>query len=365
MTVQDPAGVTAATDANEDRLMLTDRFAAVLAYAERLHRSQTRKGNTIPYITHLMAVCATVLEWGGDEDAAIAGLLHDAVEDQGGLERLADIRARFGDRVADAVAACSDSTTADKEKKAPWRQRKTTHLDHLKQADAMVALVTAADKLHNLNAIIRDVRYYGPATLGRFHAGPEEQVWYFRSVAAALAGYRDIAPVAEIEQGVAVLAGLLGLPATTASASERELAMDAGDIIRLLDLKAHPEGGHYVEIWREAGPDGARGATTAIYFLLSAGEVSHWHRVDATEIWNWYAGSPLLLSISGDDRRLAEMHLGPDLLAGQRPQAVVPAHHWQSARSLGAWTLVGCTVSPAFDFAGFELAPPGWQPGTA
>jgi predicted cupin superfamily sugar epimerase len=138
--------------------------------------------------------------------------------------------------------------------------------------------------------------------------------------------------------------------------------MHAAEIIDLLDLRPHPEGGHYVEIWRETGPGGARGACTAIYFLLRAGEVSHWHSVDATEIWHWYAGSPLRLSLSADGRTTAAQHLGSDLAAGQRPQIVVPAGHWQSAASLGDWTLVGCTVSPAFDFAGFKLAPPGWRP---
>jgi predicted cupin superfamily sugar epimerase len=138
--------------------------------------------------------------------------------------------------------------------------------------------------------------------------------------------------------------------------------MTVDEIIRLLALRPHPEGGHYAEIWREPGPDGTRGACTSIYFLLRAGEVSAWHRIDATEIWHWYAGSPLLLASTVDGEQVANLYLGPDLAMGQRPQFVVPAHHWQSARSLGAWTLVGCTVAPAFDFAGFELAPADWRP---
>lgn len=133
--------------------------------------------------------------------------------------------------------------------------------------------------------------------------------------------------------------------------------MTADDIIRLLDLKPHPEGGHFAETWRAESAPGERGAGTAIYFLLKEGERSHWHRVDAAEIWHWHAGAPLTLEI---DRQ--SVTLGPDLLAGQRPQIVVPAHRWQAARSQGAWTLVGCTVSPAFEFAGFEMAPPGWTP---
>jgi len=138
--------------------------------------------------------------------------------------------------------------------------------------------------------------------------------------------------------------------------------MTADDIIRQLGLQPHPEGGHFAETWRAAAPRGERGAGTAIYFLLKEGESSRWHRVDAAEIWHWYAGAPLTLQISADGRATDSLVLGPDLSAAQRPQIIVPAHHWQAARSQGAWTLVGCTVSPAFEFAGFEMAPPGWRP---
>jgi len=133
----------------------------------------------------------------------------------------------------------------------------------------------------------------------------------------------------------------------------------ADDVIRTLDLAPHPEGGWFRETWREP-------AGTAIYYLLREGERSHWHRVDATEVWHFHAGDPLELLIAPADgltpavRRL----LGADLAAGQRPQHVVAAGDWQAARPLGRWTLVGCTVSPAFDFAGFELAPDGWDPPT-
>ena len=123
--------------------MLSDQFSQALTYAERLHRTQTRKGNDIPYVAHLLAVCATVLEWGGDEETAIAALLHDAVEDQGGLETLAVIRQTFGNRVTDLVAACSDSTAAAKDHKAPWLIRKQAHIDHLRAAGADVALIVA------------------------------------------------------------------------------------------------------------------------------------------------------------------------------------------------------------------------------
>jgi len=139
-------------------------------------------------------------------------------------------------------------------------------------------------------------------------------------------------------------------------------ALTAEAVIALLALQPHPEGGFFRETFREKAPDGGRGASTAIYFLLRAGERSHWHRVDASEVWHWHAGAPLKLSIAEAGRQ-RDVMLGPDLAAGARPQGVVPPFAWQAAESLGAWTLVGCTVAPAFDFAGFELAPPGWEPG--
>jgi len=141
--------------------------------------------------------------------------------------------------------------------------------------------------------------------------------------------------------------------------------LTAAEVIRLLGLGPHPEGGHFAETFRDAAPAGGRSHGTAIYFLLAAGERSHWHRVDAAEIWHWHAGAPLILSISADGTSVKEHRLGADLAAGERPQGVVPAGVWQAAVSTGAWTLVGCTVSPAFEFAGFELAPPDWRPGGA
>ncbi len=135
------------------------------------------------------------------------------------------------------------------------------------------------------------------------------------------------------------------------------------EVVRLLRLDPHPEGGWYRETWRDAPEGGGRGAGTAIYYLLGAGEESRWHRVDATEIWHFYAGGTLELSLSADGSAVERRLLGADLAAGQRPQEVVPAGVWQSARPLGAWTLVGCTVSPAFELTGFELAPDGWHPG--
>ncbi|MBM3486972.1 MAG: cupin domain-containing protein [Alphaproteobacteria bacterium] len=139
--------------------------------------------------------------------------------------------------------------------------------------------------------------------------------------------------------------------------------MDAAGVIAALGLAPHPEGGHYREIHRAPSSDGVRGAVTSIYFLLAAGERSAWHRIDATEIWHFHAGAPLLLSVSVDGVAVATHRLDADLAAGARPQAVVPPGAWQSAVTTGDWTLVGCTVAPAFDFGGFALAPDGWAPG--
>jgi hypothetical protein len=139
---------------------------------------------------------------------------------------------------------------------------------------------------------------------------------------------------------------------------------DADAIIALLHLVLHPEGGFFRETWRGDASGTGRAAGSAIYYLLAAGDQSAWHRIDATEVWHHYAGAPLELRVAdGDVDEPRRFLLGPDLAAGQQPQVVVPAGAWQSAVSLGAWTLVGCTVSPAFETAGFELAPEGWRPG--
>lgn len=134
------------------------------------------------------------------------------------------------------------------------------------------------------------------------------------------------------------------------------------EIIRLLGLKPHPEGGHFRETFRDDRRDhSGRAASTAIYFLLAQGERSRWHRVDAAEVWHWYAGAPLALHLS-EAGAVRTIRLGADLAAGERPQAVMPAGVWQAAESLGAWTLVGCTVAPGFTFEGFEMAPAGFDP---
>jgi predicted cupin superfamily sugar epimerase len=137
----------------------------------------------------------------------------------------------------------------------------------------------------------------------------------------------------------------------------------ATEIIARLDLQPHPEGGHYRETFRDPRLDASgRSVPTAIYFLLARGERSHWHRIDAVETWHYYAGSALVLQIA-DDSGTRTIRLGPDLVAGEVPQAMVPAQAWQAAESSGDWTLVGCTVAPGFDFAKFELAKPDWFPG--
>jgi hypothetical protein len=139
--------------------------------------------------------------------------------------------------------------------------------------------------------------------------------------------------------------------------------MDAGQIIALLGLKPHPEGGYYRETFRDGETAGGRAHSTAIYFLLEAGQISRWHRVDAVEVWHWHAGAPLLLSIAPPDGPAMAQRLGPDLIEGERPQAIVPKGHWQQASSLGSWTLVGCTVAPGFEFSGFVLAERNFEPG--
>ena len=137
----------------------------------------------------------------------------------------------------------------------------------------------------------------------------------------------------------------------------------ATDVIARLELRPHPEGGHYRETFRDSRTDaGGRALSTAIYFLLARGERSHWHRIDAVEIWHYYAGDPLTLRIAHDGGVPHTIRLGPDAAADQRPQAIVPAQAWQAAESNGDWTLVGCTVAPGFDFSTFELAPKGWSP---
>src|SRR4051794_36885173 len=139
--------------------------------------------------------------------------------------------------------------------------------------------------------------------------------------------------------------------------------MTAADPTRSPSLQPHPEGGRYPQTSRHPPPPGPRAAVTAIYFLLERGQRSRWHRVDATELWLWHAGAPLTLEIAAEGGAGEAVVLGPNLAAGERPQAVVPKHAWQAAESRGEWTLISCVVAPGFEFAGFEMAAEGWEPG--
>jgi len=167
--------------------VLTDRFDRALLYATHVHGGQVRKGTSTPYVAHLLAVAATVLEYGGDEDLAIAALLHDSVEDQGGRARLEDVRNRFGERVARIVEGCSDSLadTAGGERKAHWQERKEAYLAHLRNGDDDLLRVSLADKVHNARAILRDLRKpeVGDAIWSRFSQPKERTLWYYRSLA--------------------------------------------------------------------------------------------------------------------------------------------------------------------------------------
>jgi (p)ppGpp synthase/HD superfamily hydrolase len=166
---------------------LTWRFDTALQFASGLHHQQPRKGTTIPYIAHLMSVCALVIEAGGDEDQAIAALLHDAVEDQGGLPTLDTIRQIFGKRVADAVESCSDSTVSDPKNKGLWRTRKEKYLEHLRGTDNKDALlIAAADKLHNARAMLSDYQEIGEQLFLRFNASKEDQFWYYGELVETL-----------------------------------------------------------------------------------------------------------------------------------------------------------------------------------
>lgn len=188
--------------------MPTPRFAEALQLANQLHARQRRKGTGVPYIAHLMSVSALVFEDGGDEDEAIAGLLHDAVEDQGGAATLAEIRRRFGDRVADIVDACSDTDVIPK---PPWRERKERYLGHLATAPPEVRRVSAADKVHNARSIVTDYRQQGEAFWGRFTAGREGTLWYYRAVLDTLLAHGRTPLVDELERVVREMEALVGL----------------------------------------------------------------------------------------------------------------------------------------------------------
>ncbi len=176
---------------------LTERFNTAMVLASRLHENQTRKsdGGRIPYVSHLLRVAGLVLEYGGDEDTAIAALLHDAVEDQGGMETAAYIRRMFGDAVAEMVMECSDSVAGNGEKKLPWRQRKEAYLAHLRVATPGAALISACDKLDNMASMTRNLRMEGPDFLGKFAGGKDGTLWYYTQIVEVLTDRHS--PVAE------------------------------------------------------------------------------------------------------------------------------------------------------------------------
>ncbi|MEM1289605.1 MAG: cupin domain-containing protein [Pseudomonadota bacterium] len=138
--------------------------------------------------------------------------------------------------------------------------------------------------------------------------------------------------------------------------------MSFDELVRTLRLEPHPEGGFFRETYRDPNAHEGRSVGTAIYYALGVGDCSAWHRVDAAEIWHWYAGAPLALTVSENGHDAQAHRLGSNLVQGERPQIVVPKHWWQTAESLGEWTLVGCTVAPGFEFSGFEMAPSDWRP---
>jgi (p)ppGpp synthase/HD superfamily hydrolase len=168
-------------------LTTTERFASAMIYAHAVHQGQRRKGTGIPYIAHILGVTALAIEYGADEDEAIGALLHDAAEDGGGEATLAEIRARFGDAVADIVLGCSDSLVEDPEDKLPWLERKENYLAHLENASASVCLVSAADKLHNVRSIMLDYREHGADIWQRFLGKRDGTLWYYETVAHVLA----------------------------------------------------------------------------------------------------------------------------------------------------------------------------------
>jgi (p)ppGpp synthase/HD superfamily hydrolase len=189
--------------------LLGPRFEDALAYALHVHAGQTRKRTAVPYASHLLAVAALVLEDGGDEDQAIGALLHDAAEDAGGRGRIADIRARYGERVARIVEACSDSF--DGEPKAPWAERKRAYVERLRSEPEDVLRVSVADKLHNARAMLRDLRVEGPRVWERFTTkSAGDQVGYFRAVLDAVRGRFDSPMVGELERTVDEIAALSG-----------------------------------------------------------------------------------------------------------------------------------------------------------
>lgn len=186
--------------------MLTDRFSQALSLAQQLHATQVRKGTDIPYIGHLLAVTSLVIENGGDEDEAIAALLHDAVEDQGGAQTLEKIRRQFGERVAEIVLGCTDT---DQIPKPPWRARKEAYIEHVRHASKSIQLVSLADKVHNARSILADYRIHNDAIWSRFHGGQTGTLWYYRALIDAFQANGHQPLVAELDRVVAEIEQLI------------------------------------------------------------------------------------------------------------------------------------------------------------
>ncbi len=184
-----------------------EKFDDALIYAARVHRGQLRKGTDVPYVTHLLAVAATVGENGGTEDEVVAALLHDAPEDQGGEERLAEIRARFGDTVAGIVAGCTDTYEVPK---PPWKERKEAYVEHARRASASVRLVSAADKLHNARSVLSDYRAVGEGLWDRFTGGRDGTLWYYRAIVEAFRSAGTDPVVEELDRVVREIERLAG-----------------------------------------------------------------------------------------------------------------------------------------------------------
>jgi (p)ppGpp synthase/HD superfamily hydrolase len=195
-----------------DSPLLSARFNEALDFAVSLHSRQIRKGSRVPYVSHLLAVCALVIEDGGTEDEAIAALLHDAVEDQGGEPVLEEIHRRFGPKVAEIVHSCSDSSAKPK---PPWRQRKEGYLAHLREASPEARRVSCADKIHNARSILTDYRRTGDTVWTRFTAGRDETIWYYRSVVRTLREVGGSPMVEELARLVAELEWAVYQPRTS------------------------------------------------------------------------------------------------------------------------------------------------------
>jgi GTP pyrophosphokinase len=189
-------------------MKLSQRFTDALTFATELHANQTRKGHGVPYIAHLLAVSSIALEYGANEEEAIAALLHDAIEDQGGAATREEIRRRFGDTITEIVDGCTDADTTPK---PPWRQRKEAYIAHIPTASASVRLVSAADKLHNAWSILKDYRILGDNLWQRFHGGKEGTLWYYRSLIEAFRTQGSMPIVDELDRVVSELESLVGI----------------------------------------------------------------------------------------------------------------------------------------------------------